>query len=175
MAKFGNYDIKLEKADEKGMLDLKSIKQYLTKAEKALCKIKLYNGYGSGFFCMIPYTENLNNLLPVLITCNHVLSKNIIESEDNIEIMINDEKKSLSLKKQRRKWTDEEKDFTVIEILNSDDIDEFFYLDDNVFKKNYSNNVYLDNKVIIYGINQNQKAGFSNGKIKKIQDFFFCT
>lgn len=50
MAKFGNYDIKLEKADEKGMLDLKSIKQYLTKAEKALCKIKLYNGYGSGFF-----------------------------------------------------------------------------------------------------------------------------
>ena len=32
----------------------------------------------------------------------------------------------------------------------------------------------MDNKVIIYGINQNQKAGFSNGKIKKIQDFFFA-
>ena len=31
MAKFGNYDIKLEKADEKGMLDLKSIKQYFAK------------------------------------------------------------------------------------------------------------------------------------------------
>ena len=65
-------------------------------------------------------------------------------------------------------------DFTIIEILNNDDIDDFFYLDDNIFKKKYSNDIYFDNKVIIYGINSNGKPGFSNGKIKKIQDYSFA-
>ena len=174
MAKFGNYDIQLEKSDEKGMLDLQIIKHYLTKAENAICKIKLSKGYGTGFFCKIPFTENFNLLLPVLITCNHVLSKDIIESENYIEIIVEEEKKRISLKDQRKKWTSEDLDFTAIEILNNDNIDEFFYLDDNVFKKNYSNNIYLDKKVIIFGINENGKPGFSNGKIKSIQDFSFA-
>jgi len=93
MAKFGNYDIQLEKSDEKGMLDLQSIKHCLAKAEKAICKIKLSKGYGTGFFCKIPFTEDFNHLLPVLITCNHVLSKDIIESENYIEIIVEEEKK----------------------------------------------------------------------------------
>ena len=174
MAKFGNYDIQLEKSDEKGMLDLQSIKHCLAKAEKAICKIKLSKGYGTGFFCKIPFTEDFNHLLPVLISCNHILSKDIIESENYIEIIVEEEKKSISLKDQRKKWTSEDMDFTIIEILNNDNIDEFFYLDDNVFKKNYSNNIYLDNNVIIFGINKNEKPGFSNGKIKKIRDFSFA-
>ena len=169
----GNYDIQLEKSDEKGMLDFQ-LMHYLAKAQKAICKINLSEGYGTGFFCKIPFTENFNHLLPVLITCNHVLSKDIIESENYIEIIVEEEKKSISLKEQRKKWTSEDMDFTAIEILNNDNIDEFFYLDDNVFKKNYSNNIYLNNNVIIFGINENGKPGFSNGKIKKIENFSFA-
>ena len=44
-------------------------------AKKAICIIHLSKGFGSGFLCKIPYTENNNILLPVLITNNHVLSK----------------------------------------------------------------------------------------------------
>ena len=106
MAKFDEYEIKLESADEKGMLDLESIKQFLIKAQTAICKIIINeekNSYGTGFFCKIPYTENNNNLLPVLITNNHVLAKNIIESEDNIKIKIEEQIKSISLKIERKK------------------------------------------------------------------------
>ena len=95
MTKVGNYEIKLEKADDKGMLDLELIKHFIQKAEKAICKILIPNSYGSGFFCKIPYTENINLLLPVLITCNHVLSKDIIESKNNIELIFNDGKKMI--------------------------------------------------------------------------------
>ena len=168
MEDFDINDIKLEKSDEKGMIDLQSIKEYITKAEKAICKIILSNGYGSGFFCRIPYTENNNLLLPVLITNNHVLSRNIIESENNIELLIEDEIKNIPLNKPRKKWTNEKMDFTVIEILESDNIDDFYYLDDNILKKKYSNNIYLNKKVLIFAINTNQKIGFSNGKIKKV-------
>ena len=166
-------DIKLEKSDEKGMMDLKLIKEYIIKAEKAICKLILSDGYGSGFFCRIPYTENNNLLLPVLITNNHVLSKNIIESKSNIELLVDDEIKNIPLNKPRKKWTNEKMDFTVIEILESDNIDDFYYLDDNILKKKYSNNIYLNKKVLIFAINTNQKIGFSNGKIS-IRRLIFC-
>ena len=50
MSNFQEFDIKLEKADEKGMLNVKVIKEFMTKAEKAVCDISLSNGFGSGFF-----------------------------------------------------------------------------------------------------------------------------
>ena len=156
------------------MLDLESIKEFLIKAQTAICKIIINeenNSYGSGFFCKIPYTDNNNNLLPVLITNNHALPKNIIESEDNIKIKIDKEIKNISLKIERKKWTDEKMDFTVIEITDNDEIDDFFYLDDKIYKKNYANNNYIDKNVIVYGIQLNGKIGFSNGKIKKIDEF----
>ena len=170
MAKFDEYDINLENTDEKGMLDLESISEFSSKAKNAICKIIINEekkSYGSGFFCKIPYTENENNLLPVLITNNHVLSRNIIESADKIKIMLEDKIKDISLKIERKKWTDEEMDFTVIEIKDNDNIDEFFYLDDKILKKSYTNKIYIDKNVIVYGIQLNGKIGFSNGKIKK--------
>ena len=84
MFKFGGFDIKLEKSDEKGMINAIAIKEYITKAEKAVCEICLSNGFGSGFFCKIPYTENNNLLLPVLITNNHVLSKDTLNNDKKI-------------------------------------------------------------------------------------------
>ena len=173
MSKFGEYNIRLEKSDEKGMINGKAIMDYLSKALNAVCEICLSNGFGSGFFCKIPYTQNNNLLLPVLLTNNHVLSKDAIEND--IKIKINDETKTLSLK-GRKKWTDEEMDFTCIEIKEEeDDIHTFFNLDDKILYKNYSNNCYLNQNVLIFGINKNDnQIGFSNGVIKKNKDSFFA-
>ena len=67
-------------------------------------------------------------------------------------------------------------DFTVIEITDNDNIDDFFYLDDNIFKKSYTNKNYIDKNVLVYGILSNGKIVFSNGKIKEINDldYFFA-
>ena len=174
MSKFEGYNIKLEKADEKGMINGYAIMDYLKKAIKSVCEICLSNGFGSGFFCKIPYTQNNNLLLPVLLTNNHVLSKDDLEKD--IKIKIDGETKILSLK-GRKKWTNKEMDFTCIEIKEEEDnIHTFFNLDDKVLDKNYSNDCYLDQKVFIFAINinDNKQIGFSNGVIKKNKDPFFA-
>ena len=174
MSKFAGYDIKFEVSDEKGMINGNAMINFLQKAIKAVCEICVStNKFGSGFFCKIPYTQNNNLLLPVLITNNHVLSKNELESD--LKIKINGETKIISLK-GRKKWTDDKIDFTCIEIKEEEDnIHTFFNLDDNVLDKNYSNDCYLNNHVIIFAINKNDKqVGFSNGVIKQNEKSFFA-
>ena len=163
MKKYQGYNIKLEKADEKGMVDGESMIDYLQKAKSSICEIDLPKGFGSGFFCKIPYTKDNNHLIPVLITCNHVLSKDLIK-KSNINIILNGQAKTISLN-QRKIWTDEKIDFTCIEIKEKEDnIYSFFNLDDNIFNNEY----YLTANVIIYGM-QNSLV-FSNGIIKYNKD-----
>ena len=172
MAKFGEYDIKLEKADEKGMMDAELMLKYLSKAKKAICEIVFPRGFGSGFFCKIPYTEDNNHFMPVLITCYHVLTRELIK-KGNIEIIIDKEPKTISLVK-RKIWIDSEMDFTCIEIKEKeDDIDTFFNLDENVINFNYTNDFYKNQKVLVYGINKNNLA-YDPGLIKQIKDYSFA-
>ena len=156
-----------ERSGPKGMINLNAIAEYSSKAKKAVCEVIIPGGgFGSGFFCKIPYTENDNLLLPVLITCNHVFNRDLITSKD-IKIIRDGKTKTIPLKR-RKKWTDMALDFTCIEIKEKEDkIHTFFNLDDNVLDKNCSNDYYLNKKVIIYGINQNDnnQIGFSNGVI----------
>ena len=167
MEVFEGQIIKLEKSDEKGMLNADQIKNYLDKASKATCKIISKNGYGSGFFCLIPYLEKSNRLLHVLITCYHVLGN--VLNEKKIEIIINEEHKFISLE-QRKIWTNEELDFVCIEIKEKQDgINSFYFIDNNNFDNNY-----LNEKALIFGINKNdKKLGFSNGIIKSNKEPFF--
>ena len=166
-------NIKKEKSDEKGMLNVNAIFEFSSKAKKAICEIKIPNGFGSGFFCRIPYTDNNNLLLPVLITCNHVLNKDLINSKD-IKIILNGESKTISLA-QRKKWTDQDLDFTCIEIKEKEDnIKTFFSLDDYALEEDCSNWVYLEKKVLIFAINKtDRQIGLSNGLIKKCDGHYF--
>ena len=71
------YNLNLESSNEKGTVDDEAMSQFIQKARNSTCQIFLEKGYGSGFFCKIPYSENKNILLNVLITCEHVLKKKI--------------------------------------------------------------------------------------------------
>ena len=174
MESFEGHNTKLENSDEKGMLNGKEIIAFVNKAMEAVCEINLSKGFGSGFFCKIPYTENNNLLMPVLVTNNHVLSSELINSNNDIRITINGKNKTIPLK-QRKIWTDEKMDFTCIEIKEKEDnIDTFYNLDDNIFKNNSSNEYYLNQNVLIFAINkENKQIVFSNGLIKRCKDNFF--
>ena len=166
---FGGRNIILEKSDEKGMLNVKKTKNYLDQSLNAACKIILSDGFGSGFFCQIPHLKNVNGILLALITCYHVLKNDL--NEKYIEIIINEEHKFILLE-HRNIWANKELDFVCIEIKeNQDEIHTFYNLDEKIFEKNY-----LDEKVLIFGINQNDKElGVSNGIIKKINEESFFT
>ena len=122
------YDYELE-ADygESIELDKKTEEFLLKKSNAATCKIisQSENGtplHGTGFFCIIPY------LGKVLFTNNHVLNKNSINEGEIIKCRYKDELKKFEIK-NRRCYTNEDLDYTCIQILDEDKIEDFFEIE----------------------------------------------
>ena len=152
-----------------GLEQIDIIKQ---KMEKSICKIKCPKvGFGTGFFCKIPFPNEFN-LLPVLITNNHVLDEKDIMVGKKFEFSLkNDELKfQIFFHNNRKAYTNKEYDITILELKPNDDGligYSFLEYDDNIFiddpKKYYK-------KKTIYLIHypNGQKVEFSNGVIKNI-------
>ena len=77
---------------------------------------------GTGFLCLIPFPNKLKPL-PVLITCNHVLTNEDIKLGKGIKLIFNDKnEKTLYIDKTRRIYTSNDKktDIIMIEIKEDD-------------------------------------------------------
>ena len=124
----------------------------LEQMEKNICKLKLSNGNkGTGFFCYIPFPDN-NNLLPVLITNNHLINESLLYNDNEIikiEIKKGESSKFLNLN-GRKKYTDKNIDITFIEIKQElDNIKDFLYLDENIFNNIGLQNDYVNETIYI--------------------------
>ena len=155
-------------------LSLEQLEQAKFQMENCVCKIKYEDKEGTGFFCKIPF-KNSFNLLPTLITCNHVLDKKTLIKRKKLDISLNNESifYSLSIDNERKIYTDEEKDVTIIEIRpESDNIkdESFLDLDENIFNEK-PDKIYRNKSVYIiyYPLYENKKrAEYSIGTIKSI-------
>ena len=131
-------DIKQEKLikEQPIPVSLEGIKKILFQMENCICKIYLNNGeIGTGFFCKIPFN---NNLLPVLITNNHVLNENDIDNNKIIKLMINNKVKKIEIDNSRKKYTNSDKniDITIIEIKpEKDGINNYLEIDEEDINK----------------------------------------
>ena len=124
------------------IISYESSKKIIEQMEKNICKIKIGNEQGTGFFCKIPFPD-MNNMLSVLITNNHVINEKILNIKDyNIEIDIKIENniKKLNLN-NRIKYTNKEYDITIIEIKKNE-INNYLELDDNIINDIINNNNY---------------------------------
>ena len=123
------------------------IKRIFEQMNKSICKIVDYKG--TGFICRIPYPNNLN-LLPVLITCNHVLENEYIKPGNEIKLVFEEEEKIIKIDDERKiyKSIKDEYDTTIIEIKKTDGFDfkNFLEVDESVFKDNLDS--LLKNKTI---------------------------
>ena len=112
---FYNNKIDLTRIYEnKGNEAPKIPKKAIDKTYKSICKIYYNNKQGTGFFMLI------ENNLKCLITNYHIISKNLIN--DNIIIKLyNNKEIKIELKNRYIKFN-EEKDITIIEIKDIDNI-----------------------------------------------------
>ena len=113
-------------------------------SEKRMCKIIIYENdkkmFGSGFFCKFNIKEFSFIQRPFLVTCNHVINKDYLDSKDKIILEINKKEKILYLN-DRIKLTDPENDFTIIEIKNYDKIYYFFEVSPEIMEDNFKTDI----------------------------------
>ena len=146
------------------------LKIFLHQLEKYVCKIIGTNKKkATGFLCKIPYPDQFR-LLPVLMTCYHVLNKKDIINNEYIKITFDDDKieKMINLKEPRKVFEKEELDTFIIEIKpNIDKIYDFLDIDENVFDNNY-NQKYRNITAYVLQYSKGIISSFSVGLINDI-------
>ena len=130
----------------------KSIK-IIEQMEKNICKLMLEkNAQGTGFFCKIPFPTK-ENMLPVFITNNHLINKDMLNTENyEIKLWIEEKKNTIKLNLDNRmKYTNVDYDTTIIELKSDDGINNYLELDDDII-----NNI-LENEDITWKDNNNKQ------------------
>ena len=171
-----SYQQEILKDDYPKWISLKSTEEIIKQMKSKICKIYLDSGNGTGFFCKIPFPNN--KLIPVLITNNHVINKEILDNENNnIYYSIYNNRNSdpsrivrqsdpayINLK-NRMKYTSEKYDITIIELNENDNIKEYLEIELN------ENNMMMYNKKSIYLMHypREEDISVSYGIIKNIK------
>ena len=103
---------------------------------KCVCKIRINTIFGTGFFCRIPYGND--KTMDCLMTNYHVIDENVFKENKEINLLLNNENdgKTLNLEIKRKNYFNKDYDIAIIEIKESDKIEDFLELDDNLFKDN---------------------------------------
>ena len=154
-----SYNIKNIESNKQRPITFRATKRYERKVS-ATCKI-LSGNEGSGFFCEIKMN---NRLMKVLFTNNHVI--NNLNSDLIIEY--NRKKKIIKLK-NRFRCTNEELDYTCIEILEEDGINNYFKIDKNINNYNPYEEYKYDEFVMIQ-YPGGDDVSFAEGYINDIKD-----
>ena len=137
----------------------------LNEISKSICKINVGDAEGTGFLIEILKKK-------YLMTCEHVITKDLIDKNENIEITFNKTiKKNIRLDVTKRfiralRNNGKDIDATIIEILEEDNIDQNSFLEPDLKNINNSNKL-LHKKIWIYEI-KTQKL--SQGEIIKIEN-----
>jgi len=139
----------------------KVIQKNIFKVSRSICKINTNNTNGTGF--LIKFIKGEKDFF-CLISSEHLIKKSIIQNKETISLYYDNEtqKKEIILDENERfirDFNDVGIDSTIIEILESDNINkEYFLLPQDDYMNNISN---LINKKIQIPCN----LSFSEGKI----------
>ena len=121
-------------------INVDKLKEHIAILEKCVCKIITNVDSGTGFFCKLNIRQYQTIQRPFLMTNNHVINQANIDNQNFIKIVVNKKEKILNLD-DRIKLTNIEKDFTIIEIKNYDNIWDFLEVAPDIFDGSYSDKI----------------------------------
>ena len=150
-------------------------KYIIQQMENSLCNVKVKDCSCTGFFCRIPFPD-LNNMLNVLITANQVIREELLNQNDaKIYITFKNDQNFIELNlNNRMKYTNREYDIAIIEIKDSDKINNYLDLDDYIIddilkEDNNINNIYKEQKQELYTVQYvYDKLSVSYGALSRI-------
>ena len=146
--------------------EIKKIDLNLHEVLKSVCKIIYKNEFGTGFF--IKLFKDDKELL-CLMTNEHVIKKEMVESREIIDVKYNYEQKWMKIKldeKERYILYNKEMDITIIEIISKDKIKDKYFLLPNINKIDY-----INKDIYIVQYPGGNDLSYSEGKIKDINNY----
>ena len=152
-------------------VSIKSTEIILDQMKNCVCKIHKGSVNGTGFFIRISYN---NKLYDLLVTNNHVLKEQDINTGKIISISLNNEQiyKEIKIDSNRKKYTNKNLDVTIIEIKKEDNINNFLLLDDRILNKDIKNynNIYENESLYILNYINGKDMFVSYGILNNIED-----
>ena len=109
-------------------ISIRETELIIEQMKTCICKIHLGSKKGTGFFIKIPFR---NQSMNILMTNHHVLNENEILDGKMLTISFNNETifKNIRIDSNRKRYTNEIFDVTIIEILEKDNINNYLTLD----------------------------------------------
>ena len=147
---------------------IKEIDLNLHEVLKSICKIIYKKSVGTGFLIKL-YKEEKE--LYCLMTNEHVVTKDMIETNEVIDVIYCYEKEWIKIKldmTQRFIKYDLEMDITIIEIIPADKIGKIYFLLPNINEINY-----INEDIYIVQFPEGKNLSYSEGKIKEINNLEF--
>ena len=139
----------------------------------SICRILYSNKIGSGFLIKLHLKDKP---LFCLMTNGHVITEEMIKKNDKIDVYYDNQKEriKITLNKEERfiqNFIDIGLDYTVVEILPNDNVNEKYFLLPNI-DYNGDNYKSLNNKkIFIVQFPEGNKLSHSSGNIIKIEDY----
>ena len=150
-------------------VSVEALKKVIEILEKCICKIKISNGCGTGFFSNI-YLDDWESLR-VLITNNHVLNQDDIKPGNKIKFSLNNEKEffEIEIDEDRKTYTSLKYDVTIIEIKQKDNLkkDSFLEIDNDIYK---DINLFRNKSIYFLHYPNGKEMKYAQGVIKCIYE-----
>ena len=148
-------------------ISFKRLEELKEKSENSTCKINYLGILGTGFF--FKYNKDKYYLM----TNNHVLDNNAINNNELLIIYKNKEE-IIKLNGDRLKLTNKKLDYTIIEILEEDEIfkkiKDYFEID-NYIMNNESINNYKNQDICIVQYPEGGNLSFAQGGINSFDNY----
>ena len=106
--------------------------------------------------------------MKAFITNNHMLDEEFLNNEKKLVVFIEEVKIEINLEKERFIFTDKEMDFTIIEILEDDNINHFLEIDEYINTEDYK-----EEQIFSFQYPDGNNLKYSHGKILAKKDIFF--
>ena len=143
-------------------LSKNQITKILEQMENSVCKIIKEKSTGTGFICIIPFPDKLHPL-PALMTCYHVLSEKDLQIGKKIKLLIGGEEKLLKINNQRKIYTNEEYDISIIELKTKDNLisNELLEIDNEIFKDQKLDKKFSNKTIYIIHYPEGKEGNYS--------------
>ena len=149
-------------------ITIEETQKILEQMTNCICKVKSKGIYGTGFFCRIKFLDN--TFIKVLTTSYQILDEHYFKENNEINLIINNQARIINLNKKRKIYSNKDFDLTLIEIKESDKINDYFELDENILSQENPKLFYENKTIYIIQYLNMEKASVSYGIFNDLID-----